>query len=287
MAQDLLQVAIEQFPNKDGLVYAGALDLRGLTYLGTNHPGQALGDLTAALVIRQQLLGPDDALIGSSLNNLGLAYTETNDLEQAQKFHDQTLTLRLRVNSERIGDTYSNLSSTLLRLGRLDEAENMLFRCASSSESDDETDLDRRNPRFSGDLVLLGRIRRRQGRLDDALHLAARALSIRQSVLGNTPKTCEAMYLIADLLHQKDKIATARTLLYECISIAASVPEAEGYLAKAQYKLGMLYILDGDLQGAEVYLAAARSIRDMMLGDTAPVQDEESSFESLVPWMLW
>lgn len=286
MARDLIQVAFQHFPDKDGLAYAGALDLRGLICLGTNHPARALENFTAALLMRQQLLGPDDALIGSSLNNLGLAYTETNDLSQAKNFHDQAIDLRLRTNSERIGDSYSNMSSTLLRLGRPNEAEDMLFRRASCKDFDDETDLDAGNPRFSGNLILLSRIRRQQGRLDDALHLASKALSFRQSILGNTPKTCDAMCLIADLLHRKDKIATARTLLYECITVAAGIPEAPGYLAKAQYKLGMLYILDGDLQGAEAYITAARSIRDAMLGHTTPVEHEEGSFEKLVPWML-
>jgi tetratricopeptide (TPR) repeat protein len=286
-AQDLIQVAFQHFPDKEGLAYAGALDLRGLIYLGTNHPARALEDFTAALIVRQQDLGSDDALIGSSLNNLGLAYTETNDLAQAKNFHDQAIELRLRINSERIGDSYGNMSSTLLRLGRPDEAEDMFFRRPSSKNFDDETNQDTGNPRLSGDLVLLSRIRRQQGRLDDALHLASKALSFRQSVLGNTPKTCDAMYLIADLLHRKDKIATARTLLYECITVAAGVPEAPGYLAKAQYKLGMLYILDGDLQGGAAYINAARSNRDVMLGHTTPVEREEGSFEKLVPWMLW
>lgn len=59
------------------------------------------------------------------------------------------------------------------------------------------------------DMVLLSRIRLAQGRLDEALHLASKALSFRQSLLGSRMKICDSLYQVADHLHRQGNIALA------------------------------------------------------------------------------
>lgn len=93
-----------------------------------------------------------------------LAYTEMGDLDLAHQAHTEAIRLRLQTKSDRIGNSYSNMSSLLLRMGRPDEAEEVLARCPSFKDFTDETFLNTGNPRFSGDMVLLSRIRRAQGR---------------------------------------------------------------------------------------------------------------------------
>ncbi len=73
-----------------------------------------------------------------------------NDLEQAITYHEKAISIRLRTKSDRIGNSYSNISSTLLRKGLPDEAEEMLARCPSLKDFNDETFLKTGNPRFSG-----------------------------------------------------------------------------------------------------------------------------------------
>ncbi|KAK5169943.1 hypothetical protein LTR16_011869 [Cryomyces antarcticus] len=92
------------------------------------------------------------------------------------------------------------MASTLLRLGKPDEAEQMLKRCPSLKNFTDETFLSTGNPRFSGDMMLLARIRQSQGRLDDVLRLSSKALAFRQKLLGNRLKTCDSLYQVANLL---------------------------------------------------------------------------------------
>src|SRR5205085_10708693 len=135
---------------------------------------------TEVLKIRESALGPDDAFIASSLNNIAIAYTEMNDLDQAHSYHNKAIDIRLRTKSDRIGNSYSNMASTLLRMGKFNEAEEMLRRCPALKDFTDETFLNTGNPRFSGDMVLLARIRYLQGRPDDALRLASKALAFRQ-----------------------------------------------------------------------------------------------------------
>ncbi|KAI9878907.1 MAG: hypothetical protein M1830_010155 [Pleopsidium flavum] len=147
--------------------------------------------------------------IASSLNNIGLAYTELGDLDEAYKTHQKAINICLRTNSGHIGNSYSDMSSLLLRMGKRDAAEEMLGKCPSLKDFDDDTFLSMGNPRFSGDMVLLGRIRAHQGRLDDALRLRSKALTFRQQMLGNRLKTCDFVYHVADLLQKRENSPSA------------------------------------------------------------------------------
>lgn len=137
-----------------------------------NNPAKALDSLTKALSIRQRLLKPDDPFVASSLGNIAIAYTELPDLERAYVHLQEAINLNLRINSDLIGNSYSNMSSLLLRMGKPDEAEEMLRKCPSLKDFTDETFLKTGNPRFASNMVLLSRIRLRQGRKDDAMRLA-------------------------------------------------------------------------------------------------------------------
>jgi hypothetical protein len=84
-----------------------------------------------------------------------------------------------------------------------------LKSCPSLKDFTDDTFLKTGNPRFSGDMVLLSRIRRAQNRLDDAIRLSSKALAFRQRLLGNRLKTCDSLYDVASLLHIQGNIASA------------------------------------------------------------------------------
>ena len=202
-------MALETFQDKTTLAFASATDLSGLIDLDLNRAAKALVTFNTALKIRENKLGADDPLIASSLVNIALAYTEMGELDKAYATHQKAIDIRLRTQSDRIGNSYSNMSSLLLRMGRPDEAEEMLRRCPSLKDFTDETFLRTGNPRFSGDMVLLSRIRVAQGQLDEALRLASKALMFRQELLGNRLKTCDSLYDVASLLHRQGTSAAA------------------------------------------------------------------------------
>jgi tetratricopeptide (TPR) repeat protein len=174
-----------------------------------NKPAEALTSFYAALAIREKILGSSDPFIAFSLNNLAIAYTEVPDLLKAMSLHEKAIALRLQNKSDRIGNSYSNLSALLLRMNEPDQAEETLMKCPSLQGCTDETFLTADNPRFVGDMVLLSRIRRAQGRNDDALRLASKALAWRQKVHGDRFKTCDSLYDVASLLHVQSRSASA------------------------------------------------------------------------------
>ncbi|KAI1215007.1 uncharacterized protein F4807DRAFT_466343 [Annulohypoxylon truncatum] len=287
IARSLVNAAVQTFEDKSTLAYASAIDLAGLIDLDMCQPLLALKPFQEALEIRKRRLGPDDSFIAFSLNNIALAYTEMGNLEEAYSTHQQAIDIRLRTNSDRIGNSYSNMSSLLLRMGKPDEAEEMLGRCPSLKDFTDETFLSTGNPRFSGDMVLLSRIRLKQGRVDDALRLASKALAFRQKLLGNRLKTSDSLYDVASILYLQGHSASAIELLKQLINISESLNEGEGQLARALYKLSIFYAEKGLVEDSETCKKRALEIRGRLRPEDKEAPFEEPYFSKLTLWMLW
>lgn len=150
IARSYVDVALKKFANKDSLAYASAVDLRGLINLDICRPAAALGAFEEAYTIRTAILPSNDAFLAANQVNIGLACTELGELEKARDYLQQSIDLRLMHTSDRIGNSYSNMASLLLRMGKPDEAEAMLKSCPSLRDFSDETFLKTGNPRFSG-----------------------------------------------------------------------------------------------------------------------------------------
>jgi tetratricopeptide (TPR) repeat protein len=145
-----MDTALSIIPKKFSLAFASALTLRGFIDLDVNKPRAALISFRQALAIREIALDPQDELIGSSLNAISLSYTELNELDSAEEYGWRAIGIRLGNQSDRIGNSYSNMASTLLRRGLPDEAEEMPRKCPSIKNFSDKDFLDSKNPRFSG-----------------------------------------------------------------------------------------------------------------------------------------
>lgn len=149
-ARKYVEVAIDKFSDRTSLAYASATDLQGLIELDICHPQAALESFVQAYDIRRAALAEDDAFLAANMVNFGLAYTEMGELDRAHDFLQQSIDLRLKANSNRTENSYSNMASLLVRMGKADEAEEMLTQCPSLPDFNVETFLKTANPRFSG-----------------------------------------------------------------------------------------------------------------------------------------
>lgn len=150
IARPYVKTALQYFSDRNSLAYASAVDLQGLIDLDISHPASALEAFREAYKIRAAILLADDVFLAASLVNIGLSYTELGKLDQAYEYLQRSIDIRLHHNSDRIGNSYSNMSSLLLRMERANEAEEMLKQCPSLKDFTDETFLKTGNPRFSG-----------------------------------------------------------------------------------------------------------------------------------------
>lgn len=150
LASNFITHGLEVLGPKHELSYASACTLRGLVELDTLDAERALASFQEGLAVRERLLPPDDAFIASSLNAISLAHTELGQLAEAQETGDRAIQIRRETQSDRIGNSYSNMASTLLRMGKHEEAEAILSQCPSLKDFTDETFLSSGNPRFAG-----------------------------------------------------------------------------------------------------------------------------------------
>lgn len=150
IARPYVEIALRQFSDRISLAYASAIDLQGLIDLDISRPATALKAFEEAYKIRAEILPFDDVFLAANNVNIGLAFTELGKLDQAHEYLQMSIDIRLQHNSHRIGNSYSNMSSLLLRMGKADEAEEMLKRCPSLKNFTDKTFLTTGNPRFSG-----------------------------------------------------------------------------------------------------------------------------------------
>ncbi|KAJ2981226.1 hypothetical protein NUW58_g6738 [Xylaria curta] len=287
IARDMAEQAISTMKDPKSLGYASAIDLCGLIDLDMGQPARALEPFTRALEIRKAELGSEDPFIAYSLNNIALAYTEMGELGLAHAAHQEAINLRLKANSDRIGNSYSNMSSLLLRLNRPDEAEEMLARCPSLKGFTDEIFINTGNPRFSGDMVLLSRIRRAQGQKAEALRLASKALTFRRKLLGNRLKTCDSQYDVASMLLDEDHTSSAIQLLEEIVNISETFVEGEGQRARALYKLSEIHARMDRHKESDACRDKALSLLAKLRPELKDASFEEASFSKLCLWMLW
>ena len=73
-----------------------------------------------------------------------------NELDLAEEYGWRATRIRLKTQSDRIGNSDNNMASILLRRGLPDEAEKMLRKCPSIKDFSDRDFLDSKKPRFSG-----------------------------------------------------------------------------------------------------------------------------------------
>lgn len=288
-AQELLNAAKGLIDNKETLAYARIVNVSGLISLNLNEANESIEPFQQALAIREALLGPDDTLTAWVYNNLGLAYTELNDFPKALEYHEKAAEMRHRNQDGLIGNSYSNFSSLYLKMGEPNRAEKYLFDCPSLQNCTDETFLNKNNPRFAGDMVLLSRIRRAQARPEDALRLASKALSYRKQLLGNGFAVCDSLYDVASLLDESGNQGAAALMLNDIVSIAEGLPGGHSYAhrARASYKLSAIYGAIGRKTEGEACKATAIQLRLKLRPEEVEADLGEESFSKLCPWMLW
>ncbi|KAF2488319.1 hypothetical protein BU16DRAFT_623622 [Lophium mytilinum] len=153
------------------------------------------------------------------------------------------------------------MSNLLLRMGKPDEAEKMLAMCPSLKDFTDDTFLQTGNHRFSGNMVLLSRMRLDQGRPDEAMRLASKALTFRQTLLANRLNDIE--------------------IFVQLIAIAQTLNEGEGQLARANYKLAILYNHKGMEAESQICKDRAIALRANLRPEAKDAPYEEAEFMKL------
>lgn len=229
----------------------------GVVLSNRNQGAEALEVGMRALSIRRQCLPEGHFQIGESLNNCAGGFHDLDQLEDAQKLFEESVSIQENnpVRNERLLEgAYSNLGRNLMALRRFEEAE-QAFEKARSLHGALGADL------FfvSMTLFLIGNLRMYQGRWEEAEREYGEALKVRMTCLGPKHKlTGVSFHQLARLLHRRgldDGEEGSIQLLRNALEIFESDPSEPGLVPRSKFLLSLILgkIADrmGDIAVAE------------------------------------
>lgn len=265
-----------------------AVRLLGHIALDMAQPKAALDAYNETLAARLKLVPPDDPAIADVYDSIACALTEMADTVQACDYLERAVAIHKTKDPSRMARTDAILAMTYLRAGSADRAL-MAIRDCWRLQSMTEDQLEKsRYPKHSGDIVLLSRIRYAQGYRDSALELASKSITIRKGMLGDKgPRVADSMYLVAKMLVDEEKVASAVKLLREIIEMCQGLIEMRGHLARALWTLAKLEAETGNPDDVQRLRREACDTRDSIEGRETEDVDTDRDFARLVGYMLW
>jgi tetratricopeptide (TPR) repeat protein/transcriptional regulator with XRE-family HTH domain len=232
---------------------------------------QAESLLQRALVIQEQVLGPEHLDIASSLNNLARLYRDLGKNELSEPLLQRALAIQEQV----LGPEHPQLASSLNNLGRFyhiqaqfENAELFYQRALTIRVQV----LGPNHPDTVASFLNLLGIYYARGKYEQNEALLQQALAICEQELGpKHPSTANVLNGLAAHYYIQDELDKAEPLLQRALAIIEQVQGMEHpSTATIINNLAMLYYVPGKLEQAELLTRRALAIREQMLGPEHP-----------------
>jgi len=245
------------------LAEAQALHRRAQELYREGKHAEALPLAQRALALREGELGPDHALVGSSLHLLGRLARAQRRFAEAERL----LTRALAIREAALGPAHADTANTLDVLSGVHHAQNRFAEAeaeALRALTIRETALGPDHPLTAESLSDLGLIYRALGRYAESETMLKRALAIRERAFG-TDRAAVAQTLgdLARLYRLQGRLRDAEALYKRVIEIdEAALRPDHPRLAEALGGLAYLYVRQGRLGEAEPIMLRALAIRE-------------------------
>lgn len=202
---------------------AGTLHHRIAHYLeetGDYHLSYSVYD--KAITIREKHLGPNDADLGTSVNNQGLVLHKLGNSRQAEPVLRRALAIREKAwggDHPDVSQTLNNLALAVAELGRLDEGEKLLRR--AKEILDNQSDEDYFEAKMTALANLTGFLSRRD-KNEEAEGIVRDVVARRESKLGlDHPSVAYVLCHLAKLTAQNGKLDEALGHIERALAIQA------------------------------------------------------------------
>ena len=288
MARSFFDYGLSLDVDREDETCNSAVRLLGHIALDVAQPKAALRAYNETLSARLKLVPSDDPAIADVYDSIACALTEIGETGQAFKTLDKAVEIHKAKNPDRMARTDAILAMTYLRARSPDRALEAIKDCWRLQDMTEDQLEKSRYPKHSGDIVLLSRIRYAQGDRESALELASKSITIRNGIFGaKGPRVADSMFLVAKMLADEGKTASAMRLLRDIVEMSQGMVEMRGHRARAMWTLARLESEYGDADEVEKLRQEARDIRNgIELRETEDV-DTDEDFAKLVGYMLW
>ena len=174
---------------------------RGLIYWTLNDPDKGLSHLKQAVKLAEE--ADIQTELASSLNNLGLIYRQQQNYVASLEYFEKAKDLDVALNSQwGLGYDYRNIGMSLLKLGKLKEAENNFIKA-------EQTSAEIKNIiNWVKALLELGNVNRDLGKSDKAMEYYQKTYELSKHY-GIQEVEWRAAEGIANLLRQTKKLKEA------------------------------------------------------------------------------
>ncbi|HET9528775.1 MAG TPA: CHAT domain-containing tetratricopeptide repeat protein [Blastocatellia bacterium] len=227
-----------------------------------------------SLAIREKLLPPDSPDVAESLNDLGVLYLQTGELEQAGPLLARALAVRekaLKADDPLIVESLINLAEVYRSDSNYRSAAPLLERVVSLHEQA----LGPEHGDLAESLNNLALLYMDMGDFNRAEPLLERALAIREKVFGpDHAAYAQSLNNLAALYRDKGEYTSAESLFERALAIREREPGPDqSDLASSLNNLAGLYQLKGDYERAEPLFERALAMREQAQPDSLAVAE--------------
>ena len=214
---------------QEQMTFPAAVHLLKLTglYLSTRaRYAQAQSLLEQALVIDEQVGGPEQIAVAIDLNNLGSLYWEQGKYEEAESSLTRAMTIWKQQDQEHPGaaECFNNLACVYQTMGRYKEAEPLFLHALNI----DEQVFGPEHSEVAIDLSNLAEIYRALGRYEEAKSLLERALAIWKRLNQEHPNGAVCLHNLAHLYLEQGRYTQQEPFLEHsllCLERALAIHE--------------------------------------------------------------
>ncbi|KAK0702012.1 tpr repeat-containing protein [Lasiosphaeria miniovina] len=291
-----------------GSIAAQAHRLLGHISLDLSQPRAGLAAYEQALALREKLEAPESPPIADVCDSIACAYTEAGNVESAFSYLERATAIHNAYDPSKMSRTLAIRAMTCLRASQAEEALDAIRACWGLQKMTQEQIEASRYPKHSGDIMLLARIYRLQGKKAEARELASRTITMRRGVYGEKggPRVADSLFTVARMLHEEGEPTLAARLLREVMEISGDAPSMRTHLARALWFLAGIEdditkvskeLREGSgttqnsteekLTGPEDMRERAKAVRNSIEDREWADEDSDEGFMRLVSWMLW
>ena len=233
--------------------------------------GDALLLAKRALLLREEALSSEHALVADIQDTLALVYVERGEYERAESLYQRALDIRERAlgkDHADVAETLSNLGELFTKRAEFEQAEPLYLRALAIQEhAFGETHL-----QVAETLMRLGWMNQRKGEYEQAELLYQRALVLREDAQERGhPDIAEALAYVASVYNEQGEYERAEPLYLRALRIhEKSLGVDHPDVAADLNDLAILYEGRGEYERAEQMYLRALDIREKSLGQDHP-----------------
>ncbi|KAL0933548.1 uncharacterized protein CTRU02_212511 [Colletotrichum truncatum] len=224
-----------------------------------------------ALEVKEKVLGLENPLTLSSMNNLALVLSRQGKYEAAEKMHRQALELMEKVLGLENSDTLismNNLALVFSSQGKYEAAEQMHRQTLELTEKV----LGLENPSTLTSMNNLALVLSSQGKYEEAEQMHRQALELYKKVLGpDNPDTLTSINKLAEVLREQENYDEAEKMHRQTLELRAKVLGLENPLTLASMN-NLAGVLDnhGNYDEAEQMYRQTLELYEKLLGPDNP-----------------